>query len=295
MASYSISDERKAFPGKTDLEIAVSLAHDYGYLVVVRYKSSKSSPDYDQFGCCKHDYEVKGYFGSPYCHDTQIIYDGRKPLSCGIGLRGDNQLTITESFFKFVKEAKLNTPIPLGGFPIGDRADTMLVVLLKVAHKEFDSLCGTRKVEPILDFIPTENYPNLWFRLHIDDGTEAFFNCEYHFNILAESHIEILESMRHIDKYLMAYFNDSCTEGWAFPFTITKENQTQMVSEIDACRNGIALYHDLDTDKFVKGQLEIAKSRGLSGGIMNVDLCTKQSSRRLSIKPFPLGADIKFV
>ena len=164
-----------------------------------------------------------------------------------------------------------------------------------MAHKEFDNLCSTRKIEPILDFIPTEIYPNLWFRLHIDDGTDTLFNCEYHFNIMAESHIEILNGMLRVDKYLMAYFNDFCTEGRAFPFTVTKEKKTQMVAEIEACRNGIALYHDLDTDKFIKGQFEIANSRGLSGEITNIDLCKKQSSRRLSVKPLPVGVEIKFV
>ena len=77
MASYPIGPERKTFPGKTDSEIASALAAEFRYLVVVRYKSSPSS-DYDHFGCCKHDYEVAGYFSSSSCHDTEIVYDGRK-------------------------------------------------------------------------------------------------------------------------------------------------------------------------------------------------------------------------
>jgi len=88
MASYPIAPERLTFPGKTDEQIASALAHEYGYVAVVRYKSSASS-DYDHFGCCKHDYEVEGYFNSPYCQDTEVIYDGRKPsaISQLIGLR----------------------------------------------------------------------------------------------------------------------------------------------------------------------------------------------------------------
>lgn len=97
MASYPIAPERLEFPGKTDEQIASALAHKYGYVAVVRYKSSASS-DYDHFGCCKHDYEVEGYFNSPYCHDTEAIYDGRKPsaISSMFGFRFPDTLLESE-------------------------------------------------------------------------------------------------------------------------------------------------------------------------------------------------------
>ena len=148
-----------------------------------------------------------------------------------------------------------------------------------------------------MDFIPTEHYPNLWFRLHIDDCSAALFSCEYHFNILADLHTKILDSMLNEYNYLVVYLNDSCTEASGFFFTITEEKKAELVTEIEACRNGLALYHalGLDTDKFLKGQIEIGSSRDVSGKIANIDLVKKQSSRRLGVKPFPIGAEIKFV
>ena len=302
MTSYPISQERIRFPGKTDAEIATSLAHKHGYLVVMRFKSSPSS-DYDHFACCYHDYEVDGYFTSPYCHDTEILYDARTPidiesLSCVIGIRG-RELVMEESFLSLAKQMKLNTPTPLGVLPIvypwGIRSK--VVIFLKVLQTEFDSLRNTSRVDPTMDFIPTEHYPNLWFRLHIDDRSGALFSCEYHFNILADLHTKILDSMLGEDHYLVVYFNDSCTETSGFFFTITEEKKAEMVTEIEACRNGLALYHalGLDTDKFVKGQIEIANSRDVSGKMANIDLVKKQSRRRLSVKPLPVGAEIKFV
>jgi len=124
MASYPISEERTRFPGKTDLEIALALSHEYGYLVIVRYKSTPPS-DFDHFGCCSNDYQVKGYFDSPYCHDTEILYDGRKsasvtdlPTATSSGIFPDLVLIIYDNapLYKeaFVQSLIKNLNIPVG-------------------------------------------------------------------------------------------------------------------------------------------------------------------------------------
>ena len=79
MGSLGINWLRKSYPGKTDTEIAAAVAAEGGYHVIVRYKSAYSSAggDYTNFGCCMTDEEVTGYLSSPYCHDAEIIYDGR--------------------------------------------------------------------------------------------------------------------------------------------------------------------------------------------------------------------------
>jgi hypothetical protein len=87
MASFPISEERTRFPGKTDEQIASLLAQEFGYIVVVKYKNSPLS-DFENFGCCKEDYEVKGYLNSSFCHGTEIIYDARpNPISLIIKMR----------------------------------------------------------------------------------------------------------------------------------------------------------------------------------------------------------------
>ena len=75
MASIDIGTVRDMFPEKTDAEAAAAYAVKRGYHVILRYKSG--SGDYNNLGCCKTDEEVQAYMGSPYCHDTEIIYDGR--------------------------------------------------------------------------------------------------------------------------------------------------------------------------------------------------------------------------
>jgi hypothetical protein len=76
MGSLGIAWLRTDYPGKTDAEIASLLATKYGYHVIVRYKN-RGGGDYTNFGCCMTDEDVAGYFTSPYCHETEIIYDGR--------------------------------------------------------------------------------------------------------------------------------------------------------------------------------------------------------------------------
>lgn len=77
MTSVNLYNKRKEYPDKSDEEIAQLLAQEYGYVAIVRYKSDPSG-DYNNFGCCSSVEKLEGYKNSPYCHDTEIIYDIRK-------------------------------------------------------------------------------------------------------------------------------------------------------------------------------------------------------------------------
>lgn len=78
MGSLSLYSQRQEHPGKSDAEIAQLLADKYGYVAVVRYKNSPGSNDYTNLGCCDSQAKLEGYFSSPYCHDTEIVYDSRQ-------------------------------------------------------------------------------------------------------------------------------------------------------------------------------------------------------------------------
>lgn len=73
----SISIDRAGNPGKSDAEIAEAVAKEYGYIVVVRYKNSPGASEFTNFGMCRTEEKIQGYLNSPYCHDAEIIYDGR--------------------------------------------------------------------------------------------------------------------------------------------------------------------------------------------------------------------------
>ncbi len=77
MASIHIAIMREKYPGKTDIEAAKDFAREFGYIAVIRYKSTPSAPDYTNVGVCKLDQEISGYLTSPYCHAAEIIFDGR--------------------------------------------------------------------------------------------------------------------------------------------------------------------------------------------------------------------------
>lgn len=78
MGSLGLYNLRKEYPGKSDEEIARLLADKYGYVAVVRYKNSPDSSDFTNLGCCGTQDKLDGYFSSPYCHNTEIVYDGRQ-------------------------------------------------------------------------------------------------------------------------------------------------------------------------------------------------------------------------
>jgi len=73
----SLDINRYEHPGKSDAEIAEYMAKKSGYIAVVRYKKFRNSPEFTNFGTCQIMEELHGYLGSPFCHDTEIIYDGR--------------------------------------------------------------------------------------------------------------------------------------------------------------------------------------------------------------------------
>ena len=78
MGSLGLYNLRQEYPGKSDEEIARLLADKYGYVAVVRYKNSPDSVDFTNLGCCGTQDKLDGYFSSPYCHHTEIVYDGRR-------------------------------------------------------------------------------------------------------------------------------------------------------------------------------------------------------------------------
>jgi len=91
MGSRSIKSIREDYPGMSDSEAAKALADKYDYIAVVRYKNSVNAFDFTDIGTCKTEAEIQGYLTSPYCHNAEIIYDGRAalfPLNAGHILNG---------------------------------------------------------------------------------------------------------------------------------------------------------------------------------------------------------------
>lgn len=80
MGSQDISVIRKDYPGKSDQEIASTLAEKYSYIAVVRYKNSRSLTDFSNIGTCSTEADILGYLTSPYCHDAELLYDARSAL-----------------------------------------------------------------------------------------------------------------------------------------------------------------------------------------------------------------------
>ena len=77
MGSLNIHTMRNEYPGKSDADAAKAFAQKYGYIAIVRYKNSSSASDFTNIGTCKMEDEIRGYLTSPYCHDAEILYDGR--------------------------------------------------------------------------------------------------------------------------------------------------------------------------------------------------------------------------
>lgn len=77
MGSLQLGHLRIKYPDESDAKIAEIIAKDGGYIVIVRYKNTLSASDFTDFGTCVTEEEVQGYFSSPYCHDTEIVYDIR--------------------------------------------------------------------------------------------------------------------------------------------------------------------------------------------------------------------------
>jgi hypothetical protein len=88
---FCIEPTRKDYPGKSDHEIAKALAVKYGYIAVVRYKNSRGRSEFTNLGVCNTEAEIQGYMTSPYCHATEVIYDGRSaffPLNAAHVING---------------------------------------------------------------------------------------------------------------------------------------------------------------------------------------------------------------
>jgi len=77
MGSFNIEQMRKEYPGKSDAEAAKAFAEHEGAIAIVRYKNDASESDFTDIATCRTAEDIKRYFASPYCHQTEIIYDGR--------------------------------------------------------------------------------------------------------------------------------------------------------------------------------------------------------------------------
>lgn len=77
MSSLDIQTIREEYPGKGDVEAAKDFAQKHGYIAIVRYKNSTSASDFTDIGTCRMEDEIREYLSSPYCHDAEVIYDGR--------------------------------------------------------------------------------------------------------------------------------------------------------------------------------------------------------------------------
>lgn len=77
MGSLRIESQRRQHPRKSDLEIAEKLAREHGYIAVVRYKNSPTAQEHTDFGTCRTAEELHSYLRSTYCHNVEILFDGR--------------------------------------------------------------------------------------------------------------------------------------------------------------------------------------------------------------------------
>ena len=205
---------------------------------------------------------------------------------------------------EIIEQTQVNFPRLLGIINFGDELEEPgphFVIVLKVLEEDYINLCNVKNIEPLLTFIPTEYYPNLWFRLQItfgnkDQGTPlSYFFCEYNFCILSKVHKDILDELSQADNFTLLFTNSDLTKTSYWHFQVTTETKTNIKTEIEACKNGISLYKNLDDNKCIQGQHEIEASRKVSGEIINKELVLKQSSKRLSVKPFPKDANVVFI
>jgi hypothetical protein len=78
MPSVSIDSARKRHPGKTDEEVAVALAEEGGYVIVVRYRLSPDGP-YSNLGLCRSYAEADdSYLFNESLYDVDVVYDRRR-------------------------------------------------------------------------------------------------------------------------------------------------------------------------------------------------------------------------
>jgi hypothetical protein len=74
MASLKIETLRSLYSGKSDAEAAKAYAQENGYIAIVFYKNSPSVSNFTNIGACLSEEQIRGYFDSPYCYETKIIY-----------------------------------------------------------------------------------------------------------------------------------------------------------------------------------------------------------------------------
>lgn len=77
MGSLNIHIMREEYQGKSDTEAAKAFAQKHGYIAIVHYKNSKDASDFTDIGTCQSEEQIQGYLRSSYCHDVELIYDGR--------------------------------------------------------------------------------------------------------------------------------------------------------------------------------------------------------------------------
>jgi len=204
---------------------------------------------------------------------------------------------------EIIEQTEVNFPKLLGIQNLGNELEEPgphFVIILKVLEKDYSSLLNANNIEPILTFVPTEYFPNLWFRLQVAFGSKgpdsppSYFFCEYNFCIILKDHIEILNDLNRADNFTLLYAKAGSTIFSYYHFNISTETKENIKIEIEACKNGISLYKNLDVDKCLQGQHEIEASREVSGKIKNEKPALEQSTKRLRVKPFSKNADIVF-
>lgn len=77
MSSLSISTLEDNFTGLSHEEAAQKYAAENGYIAIVGYKNSPGADTLTNIGTCSSEEEIHAYLSSPYCHDAEILYDGR--------------------------------------------------------------------------------------------------------------------------------------------------------------------------------------------------------------------------
>ena len=77
MGSRDIASLRNEFPGKSDTAAAQLLADQYGYIAIVGYNNDEDAEGFTDIGTCHTEAEIRGYMTSPYCHNPEVLYDGR--------------------------------------------------------------------------------------------------------------------------------------------------------------------------------------------------------------------------
>jgi hypothetical protein len=172
-------------------------------------------------------------------------------------------------------------------FELGER----FVLVLRMNEADFRGPGSVREVLPYLHFLPTDFYPNLWFRFGIDDGSKlgdgspARIYFEYNFAITERDHDRLLREMVNIGDWTLVYAGEKGARPTRFDFRVDAARRELMAAEVAACAAGARRYRELSLDGWRRGQVQIAQAVAPSGGSVDRFALDVLLRRRDEIEP----------